>query len=245
MKKKLFNKTSLIISFVAVVIIATVLVVSGSAKENTINFALEAPATTVTAGEQFTVLFKATTQEIADFKLAGIQAEFDFDPSCFVVKNVTSLLGDDVLDTYKTSGSNVKYICVYDFETDDKGFESLGSVLQITLEATKNVSSVAKEISVDDITVYLGDSKANPIGSKVEITPLGDEPIIIPGDVNNDGIVNTADAIYLLYNRMIGESSYPVNQSTDFDGDGYIGNSDDAVYLLYHVIFGAEKYPLN
>ena len=242
MKKKLFNKTSLFISLIAVALITAVFVISGSARANTIDFSLNVPATAVNSGEDVTVLFKATTPDIAEFKLAGIQAEFNFDSTYFTIKSVTTLIGEDVLETYKTSGSTLKYICVYDFETDDEGFETLGNILEIKLTAKKSIVNPSAVIEKDDVTVYLGDAKANALSANVSIATTGS---ITKGDVNGDGKVNTEDAIYLLYNRMIGEASYPVNQSTDFDGDGYIGNSDDAVYLLYHVIFGAEKYPLN
>ena len=66
---------------------------------------------------------------------------------------------------------------------------------------------------------------------------------VIRGDVNGDNSVNNADAIYLLYNVIFGDSAYPVNQDCDFNGDGIVSNAD-AIYLLYHVIFG-EAYPLK
>ena len=64
------------------------------------------------------------------------------------------------------------------------------------------------------------------------------------GDVDENGEVNTDDAIYLLYNVMFGDEDYPVNQECDFDGNGTV-NTDDAIYLLYHVMFGGEDYPLH
>lgn len=76
------------------------------------------------------------------------------------------------------------------------------------------------------------------IGNHTEPLPY------ISGDVDNNGEVNTDDAIYLLYNVMFGSEDYPVNQYCDFDGNGTV-NTDDAIYLLYHVMFGGEDYPLN
>lgn len=64
------------------------------------------------------------------------------------------------------------------------------------------------------------------------------------GDVNGDGQKNSNDAIYLLYNVIFGNASYPVSQPCDFNGDG-TKNSNDAIYLLYHVIFGGTSYPLH
>ena len=43
---------------------------------------------------------------------------------------------------------------------------------------------------------------------------------------------------------MLGADKYPVNQSTDYNGDGKV-DTNDAIYLLYHVMLGTEKYPLK
>ena len=62
------------------------------------------------------------------------------------------------------------------------------------------------------------------------------------GDLNKDGKVSTADAVYLLRHTMRADR-YPLNQSGDMNGDGNV-NSADAVYLLRNVLRGSEKYPL-
>ena len=59
------------------------------------------------------------------------------------------------------------------------------------------------------------------------------------GDVDDNGILTTDDAIYLQYHVM-NSSQYPVDQDVDFDGNGYV-TSDDAIYLLYHIMM-PEKY---
>ena len=64
----------------------------------------------------------------------------------------------------------------------------------------------------------------------------------VAGDINGDGDVTAADAVYLLYNYLYGAEEYPVCGSNDVDGDGDL-TSDDATYLLYHVLFG-DAYPL-
>ena len=66
---------------------------------------------------------------------------------------------------------------------------------------------------------------------------------VLVGDVNGDGFVNDADAIYLLYYTFFPES-YPIarNQPCDFTRDGSV-NDADAIYLLYHTFF-PEDYPL-
>lgn len=52
------------------------------------------------------------------------------------------------------------------------------------------------------------------------------------GDVNSDGTVDSRDAIYTLYNVLLGKEEYPVEQSLDFNGDTNM-DSRDAIYVLY------------
>ena len=73
--------------------------------------------------------------------------------------------------------------------------------------------------------------------------PSDPEPDVIRGDVNDDGEVNSTDAIYLLRNILVGEVSYPINQSGDMNNDGNV-DSADAIYLLRHVLVSADLYPL-
>lgn len=63
----------------------------------------------------------------------------------------------------------------------------------------------------------------------------------LPGDVNNDGKVNSDDATYLLYHTF-SPAEYPVRQDCDFDGNGAV-DSKDATYLLYYT-FSPDEYPL-
>ena len=67
------------------------------------------------------------------------------------------------------------------------------------------------------------------------------EPDVLRGDVNGDGNLTNADAVYLLRNIMLGDS-YPINQSADMNGDGSVTNAD-AVYLLRYIMLG-DSYPL-
>jgi hypothetical protein len=62
------------------------------------------------------------------------------------------------------------------------------------------------------------------------------------GDMNGDGTVNSADAVYLLRHSIMA-TNYPISQSADVNGDGTV-NSADAVYLLRHTIMPA-LYPLK
>jgi hypothetical protein len=63
----------------------------------------------------------------------------------------------------------------------------------------------------------------------------------IPGDMNGDETLNSADAIYLLRHTIM-PSLYPLEQPADVNGDGVV-NSADAIYLLRHTIM-PNLYPL-
>ena len=67
---------------------------------------------------------------------------------------------------------------------------------------------------------------------------------VMLGDLDNDGDVDSDDAVYLAYVVLFGEGDYPKNQPIDFDGDGD-EDSDDAIWLLYNSFYGNELYELH
>jgi len=79
-------------------------------------------------------------------------------------------------------------------------------------------------------------AKDNLIGHEIqEYKPL-------LGDMDGNDVVNSDDAIYLLYHTLMSDK-YPANQDCDFNGDNMV-NSDDAIYLLYYAMM-PERYPIN
>ena len=73
------------------------------------------------------------------------------------------------------------------------------------------------------------------------ICVFGADGTVIRGDMNENGKVDSDDAVYLLRHTFL-PNRYPVTQSADVNGDGKV-NSDDAVYLLRHT-FLPGRYPL-
>lgn len=99
-------------------------------------------------------------------------------------------------------------------------------------EVAVNCSVMAKEMFENGEEV---DIKLECVAGKVTVYS------VIPGDVDGNEVMNTDDAIYVLYHTFT-PNQYPTNQDCDFNGDGEI-NSDDAIYLLYHIML-LDKYPL-
>ena len=112
---------------------------------------------------------------------------------------------------------------------------TVGESYQFAVSGPKTYSITVRREGKTDVVAYVDVN---------DCSVTKDIQLYIPGDVDNNGIVNTDDAIYLLYNVMFGDEDYPMNQDCDFDGNGTV-NTDDAIYLLYHVMFGEEDYPLH
>ena len=68
-----------------------------------------------------------------------------------------------------------------------------------------------------------------------------DAPEYLVGDMNEDGQITDADAMYLLRHTLFA-SRYPLNQSGDVNKDGQVTDAD-AMYLLRHTLF-PSRYPL-
>ena len=93
--------------------------------------------------------------------------------------------------------------------------------------------------------------KSGTLGTYSDFTEFVDKsdeeppaPEVVKGDMDGDGMVSDADAMYLLRYTLFGESRYPLNQGGDVDGSGNISDAD-AMYLLRYTLFGDSRYPLH
>ena len=86
-------------------------------------------------------------------------------------------------------------------------------------------------------------NEAGHVHSEEEHSTLSDiNRSSIAGDMNDDGDVDVADAVYLL-RHVLKPYEYPIDQAGDMDGDEDIDVAD-AVYLLRHTLM-PDKYPLK
>ncbi|MBQ0110897.1 MAG: hypothetical protein KBS41_03110 [Oscillospiraceae bacterium] len=111
------------------------------------------------------------------------------------------------------------------------------------------VFTVSEDLQIEEVTtIWLEEIKC--FDAELEDLDAGEEyygditgveKTFEPGDLDDDGFVTDADAVYLLMNTFFPEQ-YEVNQPCDFDGDGFITDAD-AVYLLMYTFF-PEQYPI-
>lgn len=105
--------------------------------------------------------------------------------------------------------------------------------------------------NIDDCTIPVScefSAKEKPVGESeqsVVFEVKSGEIVVknfVAGDFNGDDVVDSDDAIYLLWYTYL-PNEYSINQPADFNSDGSV-DSDDAIYLLWHTYL-PENYPLS
>lgn len=89
---------------------------------------------------------------------------------------------------------------------------------------------------------FVADDAAKAIVADGKALAIADKPETQRGDMNSDGEVTDADALYLLRHTLFADR-YPIDQSGDVNGDGETSDAD-ALYLLRYTLF-PDRYPLN
>ena len=120
----------------------------------------------------------------------------------------------------------------------------LASSFQYPLVATIGGDPVdASDIYFSSKTVYLFARYFCGDEAVLEAGGYGGDYVNLLADMNDDEMVDSSDAIYLLYHVLFGQSRYPIYKSTDLNKSGTT-DSADAIYLLYHTLFGNYRYPI-
>jgi hypothetical protein len=109
-------------------------------------------------------------------------------------------------------------------------------ILAIMMSLNMNVNIFAAQDTADSNTILDVDEMAEMISASSRNSDTK-----IPGDMNGDSKLNSADAIYLLRHTIMPDK-YPIIGSGDVNGDDKL-NSADAIYLLRHTIM-PDKYPI-
>ena len=110
-------------------------------------------------------------------------------------------------------------------------------VLAILMMLNMNVGIFAAQATAESQVVSDADEIKEIIFEKLR--NAGNK---IVGDMNDDGKLNSADALYLLRHTIM-PGVYPISAQGDVNGDEKL-NSADAIYLLRHTIM-PDKYPLH
>jgi len=107
-------------------------------------------------------------------------------------------------------------------------------------EGAENIRIVDKNGNVLAADALVG------TGSKIQLVENGevvDEvTVVIQGEIDGNGIIDSDDAIYMLRNTLFPDM-FPVVVDDDIDGNG-VYDSDDAIYLLRYTLF-PDMFPLK
>lgn len=158
-------------------------------------------------------------------------------------------------DTTKMTLSNVEWLCDAEIRnwnpSQGRGVLTFGENTDANGPILKMSFVINKVVEDADVSVNcnMAIRRMNDVDDEIvvasEIIP-GNVTInnAIRGDMDNNGKLNSNDAVYLLYHVMFGKDDYPIRQSGDMDGNDKV-NSNDAVYLLYNIMFGEDEYPIH
>ncbi len=177
-------------------------------------------------GKEFSAIISAS--EVAPSYSCGVWFEYDKDVFEYIEGTCLLESEPEILDIDGKEGLAAAYEGIYDINGDIADFK-----FKIKDDADEGTYF---------IEYYCVFENENHVGMTYTVkVPVAVAPAYVRGDVNDDGSVNSADAIYLLRNTMRA-GKYPINQSGDMNGDKAV-NSADAIYLLRYTM-RPSKYPL-
>jgi hypothetical protein len=158
----------------------------------------------------------------------------EYDRSAFELKKAEWKVKDSAISNWNIS-ANMGVVSLED------NADINGTVLTLTFNILKGVQN-------KDYTVNCGimaKAKINGVEKNVKVAVKSGTisvTTVLKGDTDDNGVVDSDDAIYLLYYTFLPDM-FPVNQNCDFDGSGVV-DSDDAIHLLYYT-FLPDMFPLH
>ena len=184
------------------------------------------------------------TNIATDIAISEVAVSENFDPAvhALIINYIVSGVADDTANN-KTdkltplSGSNV---VINNATISGIAAQTTAANVVTKFEGSNFIRVVDKNGNVLSGSALVG------TGCKVQLVDNGtvkdEATIIIKGDIDGNGKVDSDDAIYLLRNTLFA-SLYPVVTEDDVDGNGKY-DSDDAIHLLRYTLF-PSLYPLK
>ncbi len=233
---KYFGKISVAVLLVTVMLFSSVMCV-GAATTKGISVAVDSKR--VNSGGTFTLDVNVTENSgVAALKLV---VEYDTEKLTLTgVENGTVLSEPNFSESFASP-----YGAVWLSGTADTDVTATGKLMTLTFTSKEVENESTASVSVklasanDCVDSQLRKVKLTATSGSVTLLPKYDK-----GDVDGNKVVDSRDAVYLLYNTIFGDGEYPLTQPADFNGDG-VTDADDAVYLLFFTLFGEAIYPLQ
>ena len=118
-----------------------------------------------------------------------------------------------------------------------------GTLATLTFKVSTAAEEGDTQVTASCVSAY--DTDQQPVTVTAATGTVSITNSVLLGDLNGDTAVDSADAIYLLYNTLFGSDRYPIpaGHNPDYNKDEKV-DSADAIYLLYNTLFGSDRYPL-
>ena len=163
-----------------------------------------------------------------------------------------------ILSSTKSSnlkGEDGELFCITLKATGDLAAESVITIDRVIASTSagkrQDIPAIEVKVSNPDVAAkaateteygYTAHKACSVCGEKDASYKVLPKTGVVRGDLDNDGKVTRADAIYLLRSTIL-SAQYPLNQGCDFNKDGKVDKAD-ALYLLRHTILPSQ-YPLD
>ena len=181
--KKNILKLSIIAGILACVLVAGSMFAYGTEANDKLNIIVTVPSTPVAENATFVAVVKVTNNNIANFKLAGLQVELAFDSAKLsaTAESIEHTLDEEVSTAVSnvTSDGVVRFVCVKNTFTEEEGYTALTNLFKVTFTAKEAISNPAKLFDNNDITYLMGDTSAMEIVNSDSIYGADKEAIAL------------------------------------------------------------------
>ena len=162
--KKHILKLSILAAVLVCVIVAGSMFASGETPaESTGNLNLMVTTTSekVVAGGTFDVNVKISNENVAAFKIAGLEVALSYDSSKISTTdaNVAYDIADSTVKS-KVANDTVKFVCIKNEFTTEEGYTELSNLFTVTFTASEDIEKPALLFDKSDIEFLIGNTEA-------------------------------------------------------------------------------------